>query len=108
MMQSEQPYNIAIAEVEYNGQIAKITGKAATIHDDAIKFIVNMLNEQGISGDKVLNLYSEHEPSTEWYDYFKQNWPNVNVTWSFAANEDKKFEKAVDNLISKKRWWKFW
>jgi len=108
-MQPGQAHNMAIAEVEHNGQLATITGTAVTEHDDAIQFIVDMMTEQGISGDKVRRLYSERQPSPEWYEYFERNWPNVKVTWSFTPDEEAEFEEAVGKLLSaKKPWWKFW
>jgi hypothetical protein len=108
-MQSEQPYNVVIAEVEYNGQVGKITGTAMTEHDDAIQFVVNMMSDQGITGDKVLRLYSEHRPRQDWLEFFNRNWPNAKISWSFDPGEDDQFAKHVNKLVSpKKSWWKFW
>src|SRR4051812_35951 len=83
-MQPGQPHNMAIAEVEHNGAIGQIKASAATANDDAIQFIVDLMAQQGISGDKVLRLYSERQPSPEWYEHFAKHWPNVAVTWSFG------------------------
>ena len=109
-MQPGQPHNVAIAEVEHNGRIGHIKAGAATENDDAIQLIVDLMVQQGITGDKVLRLYSERQPSAEWYDYFAKNWPNVAVTWSFAPGEDAKMEATVGKDMAKlsKPWWKFW
>src|SRR5258706_11193150 len=107
-MQPGQPYNMAIAEVEYNGSVGRITASAATANDDAIQFIVDLMAKQGISGEKVLNLYSERQPSDKWYEYFDKHWPNVAVTWSFGPGEDARMEAEVGEVLAKrdKPWWK--
>jgi hypothetical protein len=109
-MRPDQPHNMAIAEFIHNGDVARLTGKAATENDDAIQFIVDLMAEEGISGDRILRLYSERKPSPKWYEYFAEHWPNAAVTWSFAPGEDAKMEAAVDELLIKgvKPWWKFW
>ena len=109
-MQSGQPHNVAIAEVEYDGGIGQVKAIAATSDDDAIQFIVDLMAQQGISGEKVLRLYSERQPSAEWYAYFAEHWPNVALTWSFGPGDDIKMEAEVGNLLANrnKSWWKFW
>jgi hypothetical protein len=109
-MQPGQPYNIAVAEVEHNGSIGRITGTAATERDDAIQFIVNLMEQDGIGGHAVLRLYSERKPSVAWYEYFAEHWPNADITWSFGPNEDDKMQKAIDRLLPNREqpWWKFW
>jgi hypothetical protein len=109
-MQPGQPHNMAIAEVEHNGRIGQIKASAATADDDAIQSIVDLMAEQGISGEKVLRLYSERQPSPEWYAYFAEHWPKVAVTWSFGPGEDARMEAEVGKLLTKrdKPWWKFW
>jgi hypothetical protein len=109
-MEPGQPHNMAIAEVEHNGRIGRITGTAVTENDDAIQFIVDLMAKEGISGDKVLSLYSERKPSPEWYEYFEKHWPNVAVTWSFGPGEDARMEAEVEKLLTKraKPWWKLW
>ena len=109
-MQPGQPHNMAVAEVEHNGSIARITGTAATENDDAIQFIVDLMAREGIGGAKVMSLYSERQPSPEWYEYFEKHWPNVAVTWSFGPGDDAKMEAEVGRLLAKpdKPWWKFW
>jgi hypothetical protein len=103
-------YNVAIAEVRHNGQTARITGSAATEKDDAIQFIVDLIAQEGISGDCVIALYSERQPSPEWYEYFAAHWPNAGITWSFAAGDDAKMEAAIGKLRgqSNRPWWRFW
>jgi hypothetical protein len=68
-----------------------------------------MMSQQGITGNKVLRLYSERRPSDEWYRYFERHWPNVIVTWSFGPGEDAQFESCVEQILSAKQpWWRFW
>lgn len=109
-MESDQPHNMAIAEFVHNGEVARIMGKAATENDDVCQFIVNLMAEEGISGNRILRFYSERQPSAEWCKYFAQHWPNAAVTWSFGPGDDAKMEAAVDELLTKgtKPWWKFW
>ncbi|MFO0892196.1 MAG: hypothetical protein U0790_24045 [Isosphaeraceae bacterium] len=109
-MREDQPHNVAIAEVEHKGQVARITGSAATEDDDAIGFIVDLMAQQGIPGDRVLRLYSERQPSPEWQDYFAAHWPNAAITWSFAPGEEATLDAAVNELLggAKKPWWRFW
>jgi hypothetical protein len=109
-MQEGQPHNIAVAEVRHNGQTMRLTGWAATEDDDAIQFIVNLMVQEGISGDCVLRLYSERQPSLDWRKYFAEHWPNAAITWSFEVGEDAKMEAAVEQVLreSRKPWWKFW
>ncbi len=109
-MREDQAHNVAIAEVEHNGQIARITGSAATENDDAIQFIVDLMAREGINGDCVLRLYSERQPSPEWQEYFAAHWPNAAITWSFEPGEAAKMDAAVGELLgeSKKPWWRFW
>ena len=64
-MPDGQPHNIAIAEVRHDGRIARITGGAATEHDDAVRLIVGLIAQEGIPGDCVLRLDSERRPSPE-------------------------------------------
>ena len=63
-----------------------------------------------MDGDCVRQLYSERQPSPEWYEYFAAHWPNAAITWSFAPGEDAKMEAAVRAIRreSTKPWWKFW
>ncbi len=109
-MRGDVPHNVTIAEVRHNGQIARITGSAATENEDAIQFNVDLMAQEGIDGDNVLQLYSERQPSPEWYAYFAAHWPNAAITWSFAQGEDAKMEAAVGELLgaSRKPWWRFW
>jgi hypothetical protein len=109
-MQPDQPHNVAIAEVEHNGAFGQIKASAATANDDAVQIIVDLMAQEGISGDKVLRLYSERQPSPDWYEYFAKHWPNVAVTWSFGPHDDAKMEAEVGKLPAKrdKPWWKFW
>jgi hypothetical protein len=109
-MRKDQPHNVAIAEVRHDGRVARITGGAATEDDDAIRFIVDLMEREGISGDSVLQLYSERQPSPQWYAYFAAHWPNANITWSFAAGEEARMGAAIDRLVGgpKKPWWRFW
>jgi hypothetical protein len=109
-MRSDQAHNIAIAEFMHNGETARITGSAATENDDAIKFIVELMGEEGINGNCILRLYSERIPSAEWFEYFKHNWPNAAVTWSFGPGDNTKMEAAVDKLLTNREqsWRKFW
>ncbi|HYE20838.1 MAG TPA: hypothetical protein VEA69_20495 [Tepidisphaeraceae bacterium] len=109
-MQPGQPHNMAIAEVEHNGAIGQIKASAASADDDAIRFIVDLMKQEGISGDRVVRLYSERQPSPEWCEYFATHWPNAAVTWSFCPGEDARMEAVVGKLLAKrdKPWWKFW
>ncbi len=102
-MRPDQPHNLAIAEFEHNGAIARLTGTAATENDDAIRFIVELMAQEGISGHRILRLYSERKPDPKWIEYFAQHWPNAAVTWSFAPGEDAKMEAAVNELLANPR-----
>jgi len=82
------PHNCAIAEVRHEGQIGHVKAAASTANDDAIQLIVDLMAQNGIRGDEVLRLYSERQPSPEWYAYFAKHWPNVAVTWSFGPDDD--------------------
>ena len=111
-MEPNQPYNIVVAEIDRDGEVLKIMGKAATANDDAIQFVVDFMASQEIGGERVMRLYAERQPSPEWYAYFAKHWPNVAVTWSFGPHENDKMEMAVGSLLEKaqrpKPWWKFW
>lgn len=112
-MEAGQPHNVAIAEARHRGQIVRITGSAATARDDAIQLIVDSMAREGVGGEGVIRLYSERRPSDKWYQYFAAHWPNVAVTWSFAAGEDAKMEASIERVLksrkkSKKPWWRFW
>ena len=69
-----------------------------------------MMMQECIDGESVLELYSERQPSTRWYEYFAEHWPNVTVTWTFAAGDDANMEAAIGKILAKpsKPWWKLW
>jgi hypothetical protein len=108
--QQDRPHNVAIAEYLKNGKPLRITGSAATEQDDAIQLIVDLMAEVGVSGPQIVRLYSERQPSPQWYEYFAQHWPNVEVTWSFGPGEEAMMDEALDDLYRQdaKPWWKFW
>jgi hypothetical protein len=108
--QQDRPHNVAIAEYLKNGKPLRITGSAATEQDDAIQLIVDLMAEVSVSGAQIVRLYSERQPSPQWYEYFAQHWPNVEVTWSFGSGEEAVMEEALDDLYRRgaKPWWKFW
>jgi hypothetical protein len=107
---SDKPYNIAIAEIVHERKTGRIFGKAWSKDEDAIRFIVNWIEQEGMSADNVHALYSERQPSPEWSRWLADNWPHVPVTWSFGPGEDTEMEAAITKLRAKapKPWWKFW
>lgn len=95
-MRPDQPHNIAIVEFLHNGEPSRIIGQAATEKDDAIQIIVDRMAQEGITGERILRLYSERKPSPEWYAYFARHWPNAAVTWSFGPGQNAEMETAID------------